>query len=118
MDYRLIENNDSYLYYKITGQYSLRKGTVILDKLYNICAECNAKRLLVDIREKNGRIPETDRTYLGDYISKINFNGSIKLAVIARKEQISRLPDNAAQIRSAQMDVFTSKTDAVKWLLS
>ncbi len=73
---------------------------------------------MIDIREKDGSIPEMDRFFLGEYIAKLNLNKWIKTAVIAKKEQINKFSETVAQNRGAQLYISSTEEDAYEWLLS
>lgn len=118
MEYRLVENTDQYIHFKITGEYSLGIGKEILGKLVDLCRESKNNKLMVDIREKDGEIPQMDRFFLGEHIAKINFGTSIKLAVIGKKEQINKFSEIVAQNRGTQLKIFSDVKEARKWLLT
>ena len=78
MDYSIIENEDKYIHFKITGEYSLGNGKEILERLFDFCREGNNHKLLVDIREKKGQIPQMDRFFLGELKIFSNMNDARK----------------------------------------
>jgi hypothetical protein len=116
MKYNLIEQNDEYLHYEITGKYSLDKGEKIIEKIHDQCVEKKINKLLLDITKKEGVIPTMDRFDLGELIAKL-FPYKIKFAVIAQKDQIDKFSETVAFNRGARLMIFSDKTEALEWLL-
>ena len=115
MDLQLVGMTDTYLHYKCCGDYSLKEGEQLLQKIYNTCLKYKVKSVLVDITEKNGHIPDVHRFLLGKFIAQL-YSYKIKIAVIGRRDEINKFSEDVAINRGGRLLVTADKDEAVVWL--
>lgn len=115
MEYKLIKTGKDLLYFEVIGNYSQQEGERIIKELHNRCVKGKISKILVDITKKDGNIPVLDRFFFGTLIAKL-FSYKIKMAVIGKKDQVTRFSEVVASNRGARLGIFREKKEAIKWL--
>ena len=116
MKYDLIEQNNEYLLFKFTGMYSLTEAEELVKKMHGQCLERKFDKLLADITEIEGVIPNMDRFSIGESIAEV-FKHNFKSALLAKKDLINYFTENVAVNRGARFKIFSDEAEAIAWLM-
>ena len=73
------------------------------------------RRVLVDLREVEGRLDATEQVFLGELVAQ-RLPHLERVASVVPADQITRNSEAAAQTLGMQLRVFTSREEAVAWL--
>jgi hypothetical protein len=101
---------------KVKGTYSLSNFQALADRIHAESLEHNCKNFLLDVSEVIGTVPVMHRFFLAEYVSKL-WGTTIRVAIVYRAEDISKLFENAAVNRSVNTIVVPDVKTALKWLL-
>lgn len=113
---------DNYLFIKFQGVF-IFDNKILLDKtMPQALQKYSCAKVLLDIREldiKLGTFSTLDGYAIGEYFASLSVTPvKIKSAVLAKEAQIDHFIEIVAKNRGAFFEVFTSKEEAVSWLLS
>ncbi len=101
---------------KVKGTYSLSNFQALADRIHAESSEHDCKNFLLDVSEVIGTVPVMHRFFLAEYVSKL-WGTSIRVAIVYRAEDISKLFENAAVNRSIATMVVPDVQTALRWLL-
>lgn len=73
------------------------------------------RRVLVDLREVEGRLDATEQVFLGEMVAQ-RLPHLERVASVVPADQITRNSEAAAQTHGMQLRVFSSREEAVAWL--
>ena len=73
------------------------------------------KQAILNLTAAQGPTSTMDRYFLGERAALI-FRAQLKVAVVFRAEGITKIGENVAVNRGAQLTVVPTEQDAVKWL--
>ena len=73
------------------------------------------RRVLVDLREVEGRLDATEQVFLGEMVAQ-RLPHLERVASVVPADQITRKSEAAAQTLGMQLRVFSSREEAVAWL--
>lgn len=101
-----------------TGSYSLEAMLPMLDKVAAEASARGVQRILLDLRDVTGDVPDLDRYELGKHAAKA-FAHVDRLGVLrqARLRHTS-LAFDVAQNRGLDARAFLDRTEAERWLTS
>ncbi|MEN9936558.1 MAG: hypothetical protein RLZZ387_3137 [Chloroflexota bacterium] len=111
------EDDGAILVVRAVGSYGGRAGA---DAAIVAIAEHARARgrqcVLVDMRQMSGSIPQLDRFLVGKRAGQV-WGRRLKVAFIARAEDISHFFENVAVNEGAVVRVFGEEEEARRWLL-
>src|SRR5262245_23516132 len=111
-----IEELPDYLAVRLTG--ATREVFEQFELIAEHCNRANKNKLLLDFTNTHGEFPLVDRFWSGARAETFIFHHLIKVACVARQEQLDpkRLAEMVARNRCVNARVFTSVRAAEKWL--
>jgi hypothetical protein len=111
----IFENRGSYLFVKITEQYSLKLTFSLLQEFADVCNREHLKKALVDGMILEGPISIWDRYQLGEEYVRV-VGPKVKVAFFARRDLIDLTTENVVVNRGGNFKVFHEMEPALKWL--
>ena len=117
MDFTL-ESRDDVLWVTATGQASLNKAVVVLEKAVDAAVERGTNLILVDCSAVTGELSVLDQYHLGSVGAGYAQQKSktLKVAVVGSPPIIAGFAAIVASNRGITAKVFRDTTDAVAWL--
>jgi hypothetical protein len=114
-----IEEMPDYLAARFTGAGATEEIWRRFELIAERCERANKNKLLLDIAEAYGEISVASRFFLGDAGEVFIHYKIIKVAVVAKPEQLDseRFGETVARNRWVNARVFTSVENAEKWML-
>jgi hypothetical protein len=97
------------------GQWNLPDVFGLIERARDEADASGLARVLMDMRRVTGPIPDMERFFAGERVAAVLRN-RIRLAVVAREEDINRFGENVAVNRGARIRVTSSEEEAVRWL--
>lgn len=105
-----------YVSFTATGTWTLRSVYDLIDTVRQECARFSVNRALVDIRQLGGMPSEMDRYNWGVRAATV-IGGRVRVAVLARADQINRFGENTAVNRGADINTLTDADEALRWMM-
>ena len=112
-----IEDRGSHLLFTLSGTWSAAQAVQLVESIGRRCDETLHRCALVDITGVESRLQEFERFILGQRIAARLPGGSYRIAVLARPEQLTRLTENVAVNRGADVRATGDLAEALRWLL-
>ena len=113
----LFTNENDRLKMILSGEYDFDDFVIYLKIIYAKCEnEGNFKMLLDALGIEGIDIPTVERYYMGIEAAE-QLNYKVKLAVVWHKEYVNYFGETVAVNRGANVGVFGSTEQAIKWLL-
>jgi hypothetical protein len=112
-----IEDRGSHLLFVLKGAWSAAQAVQLVESIGRRCDETLHRCALVDISGLESRLQEFERFVLGQRIAARLPGGAYRMAVLARPDQITRLTENVAVNRGADVMVTSDREEALSWLL-
>ncbi len=106
---------ESYLEVILEGKYSFERFLESGQTAAEEARARNKRKLLIDLTQLKGSIPELDKAELGSH-SKPHF-GDLKVAFLDTPEQNMRFAENVSVNRGANIRSFQDRAEALEWLL-
>ena len=111
-----ITEESDYLCIRASGHYFLDNMKDLFTTIITKSEELGYNHVLLDINEVIGDIPELEKYLLGEHAALI-WRPKLKMAVIARPENINEFAENVAVNRGANLHVLTGDEEALEWLM-
>jgi hypothetical protein len=112
-----IEDRGSHLLFTLGGTWSAAQAVQLVESIGRRCDETLHRCALVDITGVETRLQEFERFILGQRIAARLPGGAYRMAVLARPEQLTRLTENVAVNRGADVMATSDRAEALRWLL-
>jgi hypothetical protein len=112
-----IEDRGSHLLFTLGGAWSAAQAVQFVESIGRRCDETLHHCALVDITGVVTRLQEFERFILGQRIAARLPGGAYRMAVVARPDQITKLTENVAVNRGADVMVTSDVAEALRWLL-
>ncbi len=113
-----IEDMGDFLLVKVTGTYSgVPFADTAIAAITDQCRALQRWRVLIDLRDMHGSVPNIDRFLLGKHAANA-WGRRIKVAVITHPERMTRFFENVAVNQGGNVRTFTDRNEAQAWLLS
>jgi hypothetical protein len=109
------ENKGEYVLISPSQSYSLENYKNALKEVLDYCEQNGLTKVLADIRKLEDKIPISDRFEIGVEMARILGN-KVQFAILARRDMIDKMGENAAVNRGGQMFVTDSMKKALEWL--
>ncbi len=100
---------------KITGPASLADFNELLTTVGEESRRLGDKRVLVDALGIEGTLRFTDHFQIGELAAR-HLRHLEKLASVVREDKITRTSEKVALQQGLQLRVFTTMTEAIRWL--
>jgi len=110
-----IERRNGYLYVEFTEEYKLEKFISISREALTICKQKNHNKILVNILNMPGTLSPMQRFEAGVRGAQM-FHSQFKIAVVFRKEEITRFAENVGINRGLNGRIFSDLDRALEWL--
>jgi hypothetical protein len=108
------EASEGFLRVEAWGDYCLGAAKTLAAEVRERCRALGQIRVLVDITRVQGPIPAPDRYEIGVLCAEIL--GHVRLALLARPDQITRLFEDVARNRGMAARIESDTAAAVAWL--
>jgi hypothetical protein len=116
MEYTIIKKID-YILFEVSGEYDFDLLKKIVSKVKTECEARQIKKALVDACKVEHLLnSEMERFYVAEEVLQ-QLGHQIKLAAVAKKEDITFYIEKVANKRGANMKVFWNRDLALEWLL-
>ena len=113
-----VSTDKRYLLFKISGNYNFNDTLDLIKNIRKSCESNKIFKVLIDMSDlKESDMPDIDRFYLGEAISKdwlLNMVG----AVVYPPKSINGYVETVARNRFAQFKVLGDKQEAIDWILT
>lgn len=117
MKYNIVEKKD-YTLFDIYEEYDFDLFMKLFSIMKSKCEDRKIYKVILDVSKVvNLFSGEDDRFYASEEIV-LQLGSKIKLAAIAKKEDITYYGENVAKKRGANMRVFSDPDMALEWLLN
>ena len=107
--------NDDHLKIKLVGDYDFLELMRLIEKVETMAKHADRDLVLIDAREMNGRMTESEKFFAGAKIAEV-YGSRIKLAGIMKAGEVTKLGEMAAVNRGARLLITESETEAIDWL--
>ena len=108
-------NKGDYLMIEVTGTYTFKALIATIHEVAEHCRQEKLGKVLIDLRSVSGRPSNFERYQFGLEIVKV-WGREIRAAIVAPVGMGTRMTENTAVNRGAQMKVTTSMEEALGWL--
>ena len=108
-------NKGDYLLIEVTGTYTFKGLITTIHEVAEHCRQEKLGKVLIDLRNVSGRPNNFERYQLGLEIARV-WGNEIRAAVVAPVGVGTRMTENTAVNRGAQMKATTSMDEAMGWL--
>ncbi len=114
-----VTKEKEYLLIELTGEYSLSDFITAIEHIASEAHKEGYNKVLCDINkvQYSGPINTMDRFKMGEHVASV-LGYKIKVAGVGPKEQINGFAELVASNRGGNLNIFTDKELALKWLLS
>jgi hypothetical protein len=113
-----IDDSDAWLCVQVTGAYpGLKAFEALVIQIGERCQALQRSRVLLDLTAMTDPIPPLHRFLIGKLAARI-WRRQLKVAVLAKPEEITRLFENVAVNAGANVLVFGEPEAAREWLRS
>jgi len=109
-----IERRNGYLYVEYTEEYKLEKFLSISREVLTICRNEQYSKVLVNILNMQGTLSPMQRFEAG--VQGARMFRQIKIAVVHRKEEITRFAEDVGVNRGLNGRIFSQMDKALEWL--
>lgn len=106
-----------YVQLTVSGTADLRNFVELVETAEQETVYWSDRRLLADLRNVEGRLTATEQIFLGELVAQ-NLPHLDRMASVVPENEITRNSEKAAQQLGMKLRVFTSRDEAVAWLLS
>lgn len=106
-----------YVQLTVSGTADLRNFVELVDTAEQETVYWSDRRLLADLRNVQGRLTATEQIFLGELVAQ-NLPHLDRMASVVPESEITRNSESAAQELGMKLRVFTSRDEAVAWLLA
>ena len=110
------EDRQDYLVVTSSGNWQIDAIKDVIDTIRSESEKRGNNRVLWDLRDIREPPTDLDRHTAGKYLASV-WRGTLKVAVVCREEDITKLTENAAVNRGAQFFVTGDEQRALHWLL-
>lgn len=108
-------NQGDHLWIEVTASYSFKRLIVTIHEVAEHCQREKLNKVLIDLRNMNGNPNTFERYLLGLEIAR-TWGPQIRAAILVRPEISSRMTENTAVNRGAQIRVKSRLDEALEWL--
>lgn len=112
-----VKDAGAYLSVRVAGRATLIDMFDMIDEVVETAIRLGARRVLVDQRQIEEDFKFTDHFAIGERVVSL-FGGFEKAASLVREERRTGTSERVAQIKGAQLRVFTNEDVARSWLES
>ena len=109
-----IETESECLRVTVTGLWSMREFRPMVEAIRDGCQRSMLRRALVDARGVTDEVSPIDRFEAGKQVASVLLG--IRIALVFDPRRITRLAENTAVNRGADMAIFGEPADALAWL--
>lgn len=106
-----------YVQLTVSGTADLRNFVELVETAEQETVYWSDRRLLADLRNVEGRLTAPEQIFLGELVAQ-NLPHLDRMASVVPENEITRNSEKAAQQLGMKLRVFTSRDEAVAWLLS
>lgn len=106
---------DSHLVLAVSGDYASESLSELGDLVAEASETHSCDRVVLDLRQLQGLVPNMDRFAAGVYASQI-WTRSLHVAIVMQPEQIKKFFENTAYNRGVQTLVVSTMEEARAWL--
>lgn len=100
---------------KATGEATFEDFVQLIDRLAEETRQRGDKRLLVDLLDVGGELKFTEHFQIGERAA-VRLTHLEKVASVVPETKLTRTSEKVALTRGFQLRVFSSMTEAIRWL--
>ena len=108
-------NQGDHLWIEVSATYTFRTLILAIHEVAEHCQREKLNRVLIDLRSMHGNPNTFERYLLGLEIAR-TWGHQIRAAIVVRPEVSSRMAENTAVNRGAQIRVKSRLDEALEWL--
>jgi hypothetical protein len=105
-----------YVQLVVSGSATMKNFVDLVATMGEETALWSDRRMLVDLRQVEGELTPTEQIFLGELVAQ-DLPHLERVASVVPAERITRNSEAAAQDLGMKLRVFTSKDDAIGWLV-
>ena len=109
-----IETENECLRVTVTGPWSMREFRPMVEAIRDGCQRSELRRALVDARSVTDEVSPIDRFEAGKQVASVLLG--IRIVLVFDPCRITRLAENTAVNRGADMAIFGEPAEALAWL--
>ena len=100
---------------KVTGDATLGDFVQLIDRMADDSSQRGDKRVLVDLLDVGGELKFTEHVQMGERAGQ-RLQHLEKVASVVPAAKLTRTSEKVAQTHGLQLRVFSSMTEAIRWL--